>query len=271
MVISEPPDTGAIRLMTLAQLSRAGAWQVELVHDRPQALLLWITKGQGRILINGARRGIGTHNAVFLPPRHLFALDLGRQVFGHALLIPEASRLTLPGAAHLLKIQNVSPQSELTGLFDLMGREQTAARPLSQDAMSALAQLMVIWLSRQIGEVTSSTSRPSAARRLTQAYCRRLVTDYASGASMADHAEALGVTPTHLTRVTRSETGKTAATLLTERVLHAARSRLLLSDTPVQDTARRLGFRSAAYFTKFIQNHTGSTPTGLRRAGPASL
>lgn len=259
-------DNGAIRLRTLAQLARAGAWQMELVHDRPQAVLIWMTRGQGRCLLNGARRGLGTHNAIFVPSRTLFALEMGRQMFGQAVLIPDASHLGFPDDAHLVRTRDVGAQGELTGLFDLMGREQNAGRPLSQEAMTALARLMAIWLHRQIREASPTAPRVSAARRLTQAYCRRLVTDYASGSSMADHAEALGVTPTHLTRVTRSETGKTAAALLTERILHAARTRLILSDVPVRETARQLGFRSAAYFTKFIQNHTGQTPTGLRRS-----
>ena len=86
---------------------------------------------------------------------------------------------------------------------------------------------------------------------------------------MAGHAAALGVSPTHLTRVCRAETGRTAAELLTERSLHAARSLLGATDVPVQDIARHLGFGSAAYFTRFIQHQTGRTPTALRRAAAA--
>ena len=83
---------------------------------------------------------------------------------------------------------------------------------------------------------------------------------------MAAHAQALDVTPTHLTRVCRAETGKTAATLLTERQLHASRNLLAATDVAVQDIARHLGFGSAAYFTRFIQQHFGQTPSALRRS-----
>jgi len=133
--------------------------------------------------------------------------------------------------------------------------------------MSAYAELAAIWIWRQMAAPTSDpVIGESASRRLSRAYGARLVNAFDSGASMADHAAALGVTPTHLTRVCRAETGKTAAALLTERLLHAARTELLGSDVPVQDIARNLGFGSAAYFTRFIQQHTGRAPTALRRA-----
>ncbi|WP_223421138.1 helix-turn-helix transcriptional regulator [Tateyamaria pelophila] len=83
---------------------------------------------------------------------------------------------------------------------------------------------------------------------------------------MTENALFLGVTPTHLTQACKAATGKTAADLLTERVLYAARIALLETSVPVQDVARFLGFGSAAYFTRFIQQHTKMTPTALRRS-----
>ncbi|WP_245513950.1 helix-turn-helix transcriptional regulator [Antarcticimicrobium luteum] len=252
-----------LRLVTLAQLMKAGAWQLELAHDRAEHLLIWITKGQGVALIDGARRGIGTHNALFIPARHLMAIELMRGGFGQALVIPDSADLPLPQAVQHLRIRDVTAQGELTVLFEAMGREQNAARPLYHSAMHAYGELMAIWLRRYLPDEPAPGQ--SAARRLVLAYCDRLVQTYASGATMAEHAEALGVTPTHLTRVCRAETGRTAAALLTERQLHAARRLLITTKVPVQDIARHLGFGSAAYFTRFIQQHTQRTPTALRQ------
>ncbi len=259
----DPSDMADLSLMTLAQLTTAGSWQLELAHDRAEHLLIWITRGQGVALIDGARRGIGTHNALFIPARNLMAIELMRNGFGQALVIPDSANLTLPQRVQHLRIRDVAAQGELTVLFEALGREQTAGRPLYHSAMRAYGALMAIWLRRHLPDDPQPPI--TAARRLVQAYCDRLVHHYASGASMAEHAQALGVTPTHLTRVCRAETGRTAATLLTERLLHAARRLLISTDVPVQDIARHLGFGSAAYFTRFIQQHTRMTPTALRR------
>ena len=81
---------------------------------------------------------------------------------------------------------------------------------------------------------------------------------------MAQYAESLEVTPTHLSRAVKSATGKTAADILTERVVHEARHLLGTTEHSAQDIARHLGFGSAAYFTRFMQQHTGLTPSRLR-------
>jgi AraC family transcriptional activator of pobA len=41
---------------------------------------------------------------------------------------------------------------------------------------------------------------------------------------------------------------------------------LVESDMPMRDIADTLGFGSAAYFTRFISQHSGKTPSKLRKA-----
>ncbi|QBF31678.1 helix-turn-helix transcriptional regulator [Thalassococcus sp. S3] len=239
---------------------------MQLPHNRDVSLFIWITRGQGVAILDGARRGVGTHNALFVPAHELMALDIGRQGYGQVLVIPFGSALPFPENPYHVRIRDVGAQKELTGLMETLGREQTGNLAHSDEAMAAYALLIATWLRRQLLD-SPEEPRVSAAGRLCSAYCARIADDHMTGATMADHAQALGVTPTHLTRVCRQQLGRTAATLLTERQLHAARSLLVDTDVAVQDIARHLGFGSAAYFTRFIQHHTGETPTRLRRHG----
>lgn len=260
------PPSAAIRLVPLAQLSASGAWQVELMHDRADSLLIWLTRGQGTVVLNGSRRGVGVHNLLVFPSRTAFALDLGRQAYGHALIVPSDSGMTLPDSQLHLRIRDVASQSELTALIEALGREQTSDQPFCQDAVAAYGDLISIWIRRHTPQ--TAETRVTASHRLMRRYCDRLVHHHASTDTMADHAQALGVTPTHLTRVCRAETGKTAAALLTERILHAARRYLIETDMTAKDIAQQLGFTSAPYFTRFIQQHTGQPPSALRQVRP---
>ncbi len=266
----DPSEHTDIALVSLAELAKGGSWRLSLVHDRDHHLLIWITRGQGMALIDGARRGVGIHNALFIPARHLMAFDLGRQGFGlgfgQALVIPADTSLTLPTTPQHLRIRDAAAHAEISLLLEALGREQNTRRALFQSAVLANAELVAIWLRRQIDLHLENNPPPrtSAARALSRAFCVRLVTNYASPADMGDHAAALGVTPTHLARVCRAETGTTAAKLLAQRQLHAARQLLSETDVPVLDIARHLGFGSAAYFTRFIKAHTGQPPTALR-------
>jgi len=107
-----------IELLTLAQLSQGQDWRVQLCHDRPVHMLIWITRGQGLLQLDGQRRGLGAHNAVFIPARALFALDMGRQGIGQAVVIPDGTELRLPQMPRHLRIRDVQAQTELTGLIE---------------------------------------------------------------------------------------------------------------------------------------------------------
>jgi AraC family transcriptional activator of pobA len=259
-----------VRLVTLSQLTAGQDWRLTLVHDRPEHLLIWTTRGQGRLLLAGERRGVGTHNAIFVPAGSLFALDLGRQAVGQAMVVPASSALNLPQIPRQLRIRDVDAMSELTALLEAATREQQARRPLAAQSLDAYGALISVWLQRQCGLEEHMPARANAAVRLSNTYCQRISSYFAESMTMADHAAELGVTPTHLTRACKAATGRTAAGLLTERVLYEARTLLSATDTAAQDIARYLGFGSAAYFTRFIQHHCGQTPTALRRAARAA-
>lgn len=255
-----------INAASLGQWTGHQSWRLALARDHAAHLLIWITRGQGLILLNGTRRGVGTNNVISIPPGTLFSLDLGRQSLGQVIEIPVGTDVRLPATPLQLRLRDAKAVAEIAILFEAAQREVTHPRALSQDALDAHVALMSVWLRRQIALPDHVPPPMNAAARLSAAFCAALVLKHRDGRAMQDFAADLGVTPTHLTRACKAATGKTAADLLTERVLFAARTALEESTVPVQDVARFLGFGSAAYFTRFIQHHTQMTPTALRRA-----
>lgn len=253
-----------IQIHSIAQLSHGQDWRMQLAHDNPYHLLIWITRGQGRILLDGLRRGVGAHNALFVPARSLFAMDLGRQSMGQAVILPAATPLRLPSIPRHLRIREVQVQSELTGLIEAALREDKSERALRGDALEAHGALLSVWLRRQIMQSEHVPDPRNAAGRLSKRFCDMLSEHFSSGDVMAQYAARLDVTPTHLTRAVKAATGKTASDLLTERVVHEARVLLLETREPARNVAKHLGFGSAAYFTRFMLQHTGLTPSKLR-------
>lgn len=258
-------------IRTLSQLSQGQDWRLSLAHDWPEHLLIWITRGQGRVLMDGQRRGVGTHNALIIPACHLFSLELGRQAIGQVVSIPQETDLLMPQIPRLLRIRDSVAMSELTGLIEAASREQASGRPLSTQSMDAFGALISVWIQRQLALEEHVPEPRKAAARLCGAYCAHINAHFSAPMTMSDHAAAIGVTPTHLTRACKAATGKTAADLLTERVLYEARCLLTGTDVPAQDIARHLGFGSAAYFTRFMQHHTKASPTALRKASMSAL
>ena len=257
--------TGGIRIGSIAQMARGTAWRLEQLHSHDHDILLWITRGQGRMILQGLRSGIGTHNAVFIPAHTLLSLDLGKQGFGLALHLPATHDLGLPEEPQHLRIRDVQAQAEISGILDVMQREQTGNRPYFDEAMRAHSILLSVWMRRQMLDHADDAPRISAAHRLVQAYCAMVARDYAGPKLMGDYAHDLGVTPTHLTRSCREASGLTAAEILTQRSLYAARDQIETTNRPLQDIGQSLNFSSAAYFSRFVQHHTGHSPSNLRR------
>lgn len=257
--------TDGVQIQTLVQWSRGAQWRLGLPHSAARHALIWVTKGQARATVDGVRRGVGVHNALAVPAGTLFSMDLGPQCFGLVCLIPAGGAFLMPDRPQHLRIRDVQSQSELTSLLEALSRETNHPRDFSDEARAALAQQITIWLRRAMIE-HETPAPPSAAERLVTAYAAMVEQSHATGVPMADYARGLGVTPTHLTRSCKAVAGMTAADMLTGRVLHAARDMLEKGRDPIRFIAAQLGFSSAAYFSRFVQHHTGKSPSDLRRS-----
>lgn len=255
---------GPVRSGSYALELQGAPWKYSLLHDREDDFLLWVTRGQGRVIVNGVRRGISMHTALYFPAGTLFSVEV--QSGTQALMVhsPPALSPHLPPSPLLLRVRDSLSQAELTGTIDAMNRELSQKRPLLQEALGSHVSLIAVWLQRQIHSGAAENPRETAAQRLARRYAEAVSRDYRQPLVMGQYAEALDVTPTHLSRVCRACCGKTAADMLTERKLYAARIALESPRPPIKDIAQSLGFASAAYFTRFIQTHTGKSPTTLR-------
>jgi AraC-like DNA-binding protein len=259
--------TKRFRVESLPRVSPDTRWRTEAMRSYAQPSLLWFTKGQGRITVAGVTHGFGPHHAVFMPAGTMHGYEMLGQVFGHAVFFPTGKELNLPEEPMHLRFRDVQQQAELTALVDNLHRELESQLPGQDRAMMAHAGLLSIWLAREVERGNLQDLVPNAARRLAMAYSSIVERDYRTGKTIHDYAAELGVTPTHLTRSCKAACGRSASTLLADRLHFEARRQLCETRRHVKDIARDLGFSSAAYFTRAFQKHTGETPSSFRRHG----
>lgn len=253
------------RLQPIGRLATGGRWRVEAMRAYSDPLLLWFTRGQGRITIGGITRGYGAHNAIFIPAGMMHGFDLGAQSSGTALFFGRHHGLDLPDEPLHLRIREVGPQAELSSLIESIQREIESGRPGHERAARFHLGLLGVFLERLVATTADESPRPDASRRLARAYSDILEQNFRSGMGVADYARELGVTPTHLTRVCNKTCGRSASDLLHDRIIFEARRLLSETDMPVQDVAGTLGFTTPAYFTRAFQHRTGKTPTAFRK------
>ncbi|MDV7269874.1 AraC family transcriptional regulator [Thioclava sp. A2] len=255
----------AVRIVQLQRLAQNGRWRAEAMRALTESCLIWFTRGQGRITLNGVTRGYGAHNAVFIPAGVMHGFEMSQQTNGFIIYFGNGSDVTLPQSVQHLRIREAGAQSELSAIIDAVQREMASDRPGADRAARHHLGLLGVWLERQIELNPPESTGHNAAKRLVARYTLLLEREFRSGHGVGDFAAELGVTPTHLTRVCRQSCGRGASEMLQERRLYEARR--LLSDTkaPVKDIAHSLGFTTAAYFTRAFHAKTGRTPSEFRR------
>lgn len=261
------PTVAALRIVAIPRLAAGGRWRTEAMRALSEPCLLWFTRGQGRITVSGLTRGYGPNTAIFIPPGVMHGFEAGSHVFGSAVFFGRGTPLPLPDRAWHLRVRDNAGQVECNLALDAIGRELAGERPANARAAAAHLSLLSVWLERQIAaHREDELPHPASARRLAARFADLVERHYSSGAGVAAYAASLGVTPTHLTRVCRITTGRSAKDILADRVIYEARRLLQETALPVQDIARGLGFRSHAYFSRAFHARTGTTPTEFRRS-----
>jgi len=263
------PDTPSqLRLTPISRLAAGGRWRVEAMRSLREPVLLWFTQGQGRITVAGTTRGYGPNNAVFIPPGVMHGFEIAPRVQGTVVFFGRAHGLTLPTTPQYLRPRDPISQKELIATLENIQRELESARPGSHTAAKHHLGLLGVWLDRQLERERNFEpllTRPVAAQQLVARYASLLERDFRSNRAVADYAIALGVTPTHLTRVCRSTCGRGAHQILEDRILFEARRLLTETRMPIKDVAEILGFNSAGYFTRAFQKNEGLTPSAFRK------
>ena len=200
----------------------------------------------------------------------MYGFEVGPTVFGQMLSIPSAMAPEWPDAPVHLRLRDVAAQKELTGLIDGLERELSTPRDAHRRAAIYHVGLISVFLERQLSDQSIDPAHQrlqTTAARLVAAYTDLVERDYRSAQGVANYAAALGVTPTHLTRCCRETCGRSALELLSDRRHYEACRLLRDTDEPVQSIAERLGYGSAAYFSRSFQARAGKPPSRFRKSG----
>ncbi|MET4802930.1 helix-turn-helix domain-containing protein [Bradyrhizobium sp. LB11.1] len=196
------------------------------------------------------------HGFRFLPDTQGWVLTIAAEILDEALLAAEGLRGVLSRSA----VVRGTPQIRAT-------MKQIFAEHAARDfgrahVLRALSAAMIGLVARALtGESgTSSSSESNLFRRfetlLEQYHLERW--------TVADYANALAITPTHLNRVTRAATGDTASHLILNRLIREARRNLVYTNLPVSTIAYALGFEDPAYFSRVYAAATGLSPRDFR-------
>lgn len=252
---------------SIAQMLRGHHWAFDAHQHPDQHQIFWINRGTGRMEIEGQARGFGPNTVVFIPAGSVHAFEFSPSSAGWVATMSRNSPIPVPLPAHTIQFQlNVrEDQASLTAICDEINKEQHSASRQRDVALACHAGLLSVWLVRHLETIETNDFKLSASRKLMIAFRSLLEAHFESEHGVAFYAEALGVTPTHLTRVCRQTTGQPATTVIQNRTLLEAKRRLASTDSKIAVIGQDLGFKSSAYFTRLFTQKSSQSPTEFRR------
>ncbi|WP_439609484.1 AraC family transcriptional regulator [Hydrogenophaga sp.] len=168
------------------------------------------------------------------------------------------------GTSYVLPRSDDGSETECANLFAQVAREFRNQSPGRVHALLACATLLAVQFLRRRGEHFKRERGQGERDALVRRYLALVEQHYRGHEALSFYAQALGVTPDHLSRTCRHVLRQSALQILHERLMLEARRLLAYSSMSVTQVAQLLGYEDAAYFSKFFNRAVGNTPSEYR-------
>ncbi len=230
--------------------------------------LLALEAGGGTVTLDGTDTVLHPVSIVVVPPLTVHGYDFTHDVDGLVITLLEqdlrAANLITPRACVLTA--GVEP---IQRAMQSLVAEAATDEPGHDAAMRALVTLLAVSVQRAL-RPSPPDGPPDRARQLAARFRSSVETRYRSTRRLADYAEEIGVSQTHLNRVCRSVLGSSALSVIERRVAIEARRMLLFSTLSIKQIGAELGYEDPAYFSRVMTRIMGAPPGSLRRLAPSA-
>ena len=259
------PDV--VHCETIASRSVLHDWTLAVHRHARLHQVLLIERGGGEATLDGrvvplkpmqiVNVPIGhVHGFRFVPDTQGWVLTIAAEILDEALLAAEGLR----GALSRSAVVRGTPQ--IRAIMKQIFAEHAGRDFGRAHVLRALSSAMIGLVARALtSDGGGGNTVESSLFRLFESLLEQ---HHLERWSVADYAEALAITPTHLNRITRAATGDTASHLILNRLIREARRNLVYTNLPVSTIAYTLGFEDPAYFSRVYTAATGVSPRAFR-------
>ncbi len=229
-----------------------------------------ITDGGGAATIDGTEYSLKAPVALVLPPLSVHGFVFDPDTEGWVVTVPAVilERVLLYAERVLGRLSRpavLRSDPSVGRLFEEIADEFEGTGEGRAQSLRSLTGLLSVWFARAVSHAKAGApDRADARRALLRRFQELVEAEYSDRRPLSHYARTLGITVPHLSRVCREVTGRSASTLVQERVVLEAKRRLVYTSMSVSEIAYSLGFADPAHFTKFFANGTGETPSLFR-------
>lgn len=240
-------------------------WHIAVHRHTDLHQLFALTAGRAEMTVDGETRVLDLPAVASVPRNAAHGFRFARGTRGHVITLPVAGFPQLFGggsdvAARLIGWGVVAADGDLDRTVGALAQEHRSRAFGRVAALTALATELAVRVARKLDDRPAHPYAQRMARldALIAANLRRRW-------RVEEYAAALGLTPTHLSRITRQETGLSASRYIERHVFQEARRLLAYTRAGTAEIAWMLGFQDASYFSRAFRRHCGMPPGAYRR------
>jgi len=259
---TQDPQHEWLHWETIQERSRGHGYRIAPHRHEQFFQLLCLTGGRGRVVLDDTEIALVPPCIVLVPPMIVHGYQFSPDVDGIVVTLMArdlAEGMDLPSAG-MIRGDISMLQRILDGLI------AEADRPgIRHDrAMQAHMALLNVAMHRARNLAVVKDGASLRARNHAQAFSELVDRRFRETRRIADYAAALGVSQTHLNRISREILGASALGVVERRIALEARRQLLFSTLTIKQIGAGLGYDDPGYFTRFLKRILGVAPKTFR-------
>lgn len=261
----ELPDV--LHCETIAARSSLHGWELAPHRHARLHQVLLVRRGAGLARLEGGEVPLRTLSLVNVPPGDVHAFSFKPGTEGCVATLPdELIRDVLARAGDerrtLARSCVVKAGSAVVRTVAQLAAEFDARTPARALVLRGLATTLLGLVARAMSDMPVAAELTES--NLVQRFEALVEAHFLERWSVARYARALSISPTHLSRVARTATGRSASRLIDERLIREARRDLAFSSLSVKTIGYALGYADPAHFSRAFARAVGRSPRAFR-------
>ena len=254
---------------TIAARSALHGWELAPHRHGKLHQVLLLQRGRGVAHLEGRKVVLEPMSLVNVPPGdvHAFTFEPGTEGFV-VTLADEMLDAMLAGVGDVRRLLGRSFVGRANEALDAVMRQIWQEFSALEEARALVLRGLggtLLGLSARLGNEGAPVEAGAADSAQMRRFERLIEAHFLEHWRVADYAKALGMSPTHLSRIARAATGEPASRLIDARVIREARRNLAYTTLGVSTIAYALGFADPAHFSRVFSRATGLSPRAFRQ------